>query len=125
MQTTHSLSIPSFSGVVPSLAQVSDLGPPRTECGVGCLMPWSGKLYVLNYNSHKERSGRGTSLRRIHADMSMEVVSETKGVDGTYTNRFIHFPSNQLIIGPHVIDAEHKIRTVKELQPLRVCGTCR
>jgi len=125
METTHSLSIPSFSGVVPSLAQVSDLGPPRTECGVGCLMPWAGKLYVLNYNSHKERSGRGTSLRRISADMSMEVVKETKGVDGTYTNRFIHFQSNQLVIGPHVIDEHHKIRTVKELQPLRVCGTCR
>jgi hypothetical protein len=125
MEATHSLSVPSFSGVVPSLAQVADLGPPRTECGVGCLMPWSGKLYVLNYNSHKEHSGRGTSLRRISADMSMEVVAETKGIDGTYTNRFIHLPSNQLIIGPHVIDKDHKIRTVKELQPLRVCGTCR
>jgi len=53
------------------------------------------------------------------------VVKETKGIDGTYTTRFIHFPSYQLIIGPHVIDANHKIRTVKELQPLRVCGTCR
>ncbi len=49
--------VKSFSGVVPSLAQVSDLGPPRTECGVGCLMPWAGKLYVQNYNSHKRVSG--------------------------------------------------------------------
>ncbi|MEM6393355.1 MAG: hypothetical protein AAF797_11330 [Planctomycetota bacterium] len=115
----------SFSGVVPSLAQVADLGPPRSEIGVGCLMPWSGVLYVLNYNSHKAKSGSGVSLRRIHPDMTMEVVPETLGVDGTYTNRFIHFPSNQLVIGPHVIDAEHGIRTVPELQPLRVCGTCR
>lgn len=115
--------VKNFSGVVPSLAQVSDLGPPRSECGVGCLMPWAGKLYVQNYNSHKERSGRGVSLRRIDADMKMEIVPETLGVDGTYTNRFIHTPSNQLIIGPHVIDPSHRIRTVKELQPLRVCGT--
>ncbi len=113
----------SFSGVVPSLAQVGDLGPPRTEIGVGCLMPWAGVLYVLNYNSHKAHSGSGVSLRRIHADMTMEIVSETKGVDGTYTNRFIHYPTNQLIIGPHVIDASHNIHTIKELQPLRVCGT--
>jgi hypothetical protein len=115
----------AYSGVVPSLAQVGDLGPPRSEIGVGCLMPWAGKLYVLNYNSHKERSGRGVSLRRIHEDMTMEIVPETRGVDGTYTNRFIHFPSNQLVIGPHVIDAEHNIRTVPELRPLRVCGTTR
>jgi hypothetical protein len=115
----------SFSGVVPSLAQIGDLGPPRSELGIGILMPWSGKLYVLNYNSHKEKSGRGVSLRRIHADMTMEVVEETRGVDGTYTNRFVHWQSNQIIIGPHVIDKDHNIRTVKELQPVRVCGTSR
>lgn len=118
-------TVASFSGVVPSLAQVADLGPPRSEIGIGCLMPWAGKLYVLNYNSHKEKSGRGVSLRRIHADMSMEVVEETRGVDGTYTNRFVHVPSNQMVIGPHVIDADHRIRTVPELRPLRVCGTTR
>ncbi len=115
----------AYSGVVPSLAQVADLGPPRSEIGIGCLMPWAGALYVLNYNSHKAGSGSGVSLRRIDGNMQMEVVPETKGVDGTYTNRFIHTPSNQLLIGPHVIDAEHNIRTVPELQPLRVCGTTR
>jgi hypothetical protein len=115
----------NVSGVFPHLAQVADLGPPRSEIGVGCLLPWSGRLYVLNYVSHKARSGSGTSLRRISPDLSMELVEETRGVDGTYTNRFVHFPSNQVVIGPHVIDADHKIRTVPELQPLRVCGTSR
>ena len=113
------------SGIFPHLAQIGDLGPPRSEIGVGCLMPWAGKLYVLNYNSHKEHTGRGVSLRRIHADLSMEVVAETLGVDGTYTNRFVHYPSNKIVIGPHVIDAQHNIRTIPELRPLRVCGTCR
>lgn len=113
----------SFSGVVPSLAQVADLGPPRSEIGVGALMPWAGALYVQNYSSHKEGSGSGVSLRRIRDDFTMEVVPETVGVDGTYTNRFVHHESNQVIIGPHVIDSEHNIRTVPELQPLRVCGT--
>lgn len=115
----------NISGVFPHLAQVADLGPPRSEIGVGSLMPWAGKLYVQNYVSHKGNSGSGTSLRRIHDDLSMEVVPETDGVDGTYTNRFVHFPSNRLIIGPHVIDAEHKINTVPELRPLRICGTTR
>ncbi|WP_207632157.1 hypothetical protein [Occultella kanbiaonis] len=88
-------------------------------------MPWAGELYVQNYNSHKRQSGSGVSLRRISSDLSMEVVPDTIGVDGTYTNRFVHYPSNQMIIGPHVIDAEHNIRTVPELELIRVCGTTR
>lgn len=71
-----------------------------------------GRLYVLNYASHKAATGSGTSLRRIGADLSMEVVPETAGVDGTYANRFVHVPTNQLVIGAHVIDARHRIRTV-------------
>ncbi len=116
-------AVQSFSGVVPSLAQVSDLGPPRSECGVGCLMPWAGALYVLNYSSHKRTTGTGVSLRRISSDMTMEIVPQTLGVDGTYTNRFVHHASNQIIIGPHVIDAHHNIRTVPELVEIRTCGT--
>ena len=115
----------NVSGVFPHLAQVGDFGPPRSELGVGSLMPWNGKLYVQNYNSHKARSGAGVSLRRIEPDLSMEIVPETLGVDGTYTNRFVHFPTSQLVLGPHVISADHKIVTIPELQPLRVCGTSR
>lgn len=119
------MALQSFSGVIPSLAQVGDLGPPRSETGVGALMPWAGKLYVQPYNSHKAASGHGVSLRVIDEQLQMEIVPQTCGVDGTYTNRFVHFPSNQLVIGPHIIDAQHRIRTVPELTPLRVCGTTR
>lgn len=111
----------SFSGVVPSLAQSADLGPPRTECGVGCLMPWNGKLYVLNYLSHRRQDGSGTGLRVIDENFQME--RHPAGVDGTYANRFIHYPSNQLIIGPHVIDASHRVRTIEKLTDVRICGT--
>ena len=113
----------SFSGVVPSLAQAADLGPPRSECGIGCLMPWSGKLYVLNYLSHRRKDGSGTGLRVIDGDFQME--RHPDGVDGTYANRFIHYPSNQLIIGPHMIDAAHEVRTVHKLIDTRLCGTAR
>ncbi|MGC4937858.1 hypothetical protein [Kribbella sp. DT2] len=115
----------NVSGVFSDLAQVGDFGPPRSELGVGSLMPWNGKLYVQNYNSHKAASGGGVSLRRIDPDFSMEIVPETLGVDGTYTNRFVHFPTSQLVLGPHVIDREHKITTIPELTPHRVCGTSR
>ncbi|MHB1007658.1 MAG: hypothetical protein ACYC1E_00165 [Propionibacteriaceae bacterium] len=113
----------NVSGVFPHLAQIADFGPPRSEIGVGALIPWNGALYVENYNSHKADSGSGVSLRRIRTDMSMEVVEEALGIDGTYTNRMIHYPTSRLVIGPHVIDSEHAIRTVPELAPHRLCGT--
>lgn len=123
--TTDSSVWTEVSGVFPHLAQIAELGPPRSEIGIGGLMPWAGELYVQNYNSHTAETGRGVSLRRISADLTMEVVPETLGVDGTYANRFVHYPSNQIVIGPHVIDAEHRIRTVPELQNHRLCGTSR
>lgn len=112
---------PNFSGVMPHLAQVADLGPPRSEIGVGCLMPFAGKLYVLNYSSHRRHTGTGTGLRVIEPDLSMRLHEDA--VDGTYANRMIHHASNQLIIGPHVIDAQHRVRTARELIDIRLCGT--
>jgi hypothetical protein len=112
---------PCFSGVMPHLAQVADLGPPRSEIGVGCLMPFAGKLYVLNYSSHRRATGTGTGLRVIEADLSM--TRHPAAVDGTYANRMVHHPSNQLIIGPHLIDPQHRVRTVPELIDIRLAGT--
>ncbi|HSI86908.1 MAG: hypothetical protein ACAI35_12355 [Candidatus Methylacidiphilales bacterium] len=113
----------NISGVVPSLAQIADFGPRRSEVGVGCLMPWQGKLYVLNYVSHRKDTGSGTGLRVIEGDFSMSI--HPAAVDGTYANRYIHDPSSQMIIGPHVIDVNHNVRTVKELVDIRLCGTSR
>jgi hypothetical protein len=110
-----------FSGVVPSLAQIADLGPPRSELGVGCLMPWQGKLYVQNYVSHLSSSGTGSGLRIIDEDFTM--LRHPDGVDGTYANRMVHHPSNQLIIGPHVVDREHNVRTVEEFKQVRLGGS--
>lgn len=122
--TTPAHTIPAnISGVVPSLAQVADFGPPRSEIGVGCLMPWLGKLYILNYASHRRKTGTGTGLRVIEGDFSMRV--HPAAVDGTYSNRFVHAPSSQLILGPHVIDTNHQVRTVESLTEVRLCGTAK
>lgn len=115
--------VPNFSGVVPSFAQVADFGPPRSEIGVGCLMPWLGRLYVLNYVSHRKETGRGTGLRVIDENFKMTVHPDA--VDGTYANRFVHDASAQLIIGPHVIDRSHNLRTIKDLVDIRLCGTAK
>jgi hypothetical protein len=111
----------SFSGVIPAFAQVADFGPPRSEVGIGCLMPWQGKLYVLNYVSHRKGTGTGTGLRVIDGE-TFTMTRHPAGVPGTYANRFIHSPSSQLIIGPHVIDVGHNVRTVEALTEIRLTG---
>lgn len=121
MSTPSSLPL-NFSGVVPSLAQVADFSP-RSEIGIGCLIPWQGKLYVLNYVSHRKETGTGTGLRVI--DENFQMTRHPQAVAGTYANRYIHSPSSQLIIGPHLVDIHHKVRTVKELVDIRLCGTAR
>ena len=121
MKSSRSLFPPSVSGVVPEFAQVADFGPPRSEVGIGCLMPWLGKLYVLSYVSHRRETGTGTGLRVI--DENFRMSRHPAGVDGTYANRFVHHASSQLIIGPHVIDTRHRVRTVKGLVDVRLCGT--
>jgi hypothetical protein len=117
----NSSLLPSVSGVIPAYAQIADFGPPRSECGIGCLMPWNGKLYILNYVSHRRHTGTGSGLRVIDGEFKM--THHSAGVDGTYANRFVHWPSGRLIIGPHVIDKDHNLRTVKELVDIRLCGT--
>jgi hypothetical protein len=114
----------TVSGVAPTLAQVADYSNPRSEIGVGALMPYNGSLYVENYVSHKT-DGTGTSLRRIDEDFSMRKVPEALGVDGTYTNRMVHYETGRLIIGPHVIDPDHTVHTVDALAGHRLCGSAR
>ncbi len=111
----------TVSGVVPALALRAELGPPRTECGVGALMPWAGRLWAVSYVSSKGRSGVGTGFYEIDDDFRLTRRPESRV--GTYTNRMVHFPSNQLFIGPHVIDADRNVRTVEELIDVRLCST--
>ncbi len=112
----------SFGGVIPAYSQVADFGPPRSEIGIGCLMPWRGDLYILNYSSHRRSSGTGTGLRVIDGT-TFEMRRHPAAVDGTFANRFVHSPTSQLIIGPHVIDTEGNVRTVEALIDVRLCGT--
>ena len=113
----------AISGVIPDLAVKADLGPPRSECGVGALMPWAERLWVVTYVSHKSGSGSGTGFYEVDAGFNMEKRPES--YTGTYTNRMVHHESNQLIIGPHVVDGERNVRTVEDLLAVRLCSTMR
>jgi hypothetical protein len=106
---------------VPSLCLKADLLPTRSECGVGGLVAWADRLWVVTYVSHRRGSGTGTGLYEIDEDLRM--VKRPESAPGTYANRMIHYPSQQLFIGPHVIDAKRKVRTIRELVDVRLCGT--
>ncbi|MFC1960189.1 hypothetical protein ACFLYO_05725 [Chloroflexota bacterium] len=109
------------NGVFPHLALSAELGPPRTECGVGAMMAWVGKLWVVTYVSHKSASGVGTGLYTI--DKTLTMTKHPQSYTGTYTNRMVHWESNQMIIGPHVVDAEGNVRTIESLLEVRICST--
>ena len=111
------------SGVFPHLALTAELGPPRSECGVGAMMAWADKLWLVTYVSHKSASGVGTGLFSINEQLEMK--KHPASYVGTYTNRMVHWQSNQLIIGPHVIDASGNVRTVPDLVEVRICSTMR
>ena len=110
----------NISGVFPHLAVVAD-HTPRTETGIGALMPWADRLWMITYVASKAGSGGGTGLFEIDADLNLRKRPES--VVGTYANRMIHAASNQLIIGPHFIDVRGNVRTAPGLVNTRLTAT--
>ncbi len=95
----------NISGVYPHLAMANT----HDECGVGAVVPWAGRLWAITYGPHLP-TGSTDKLYEIAPDLSRVTRPESTG--GTPANRFIHTPSNQLIIGPHFIDAAGHVRTM-------------
>ena len=94
-----------ISGVYPHLAVQNGAG----ECGVGAVVPWAGRLWVITYSPHMP-CGSSDKLYEITPDLEMIVRPESVG--GTPANRFVHQATQQLIIGPHFIDKEGNVRTL-------------
>ena len=111
----------NFNGVVPELALVCDHLPRRTEGGIGALMPWADKLWLITYPSSGPGSGGGTGLFTVDAEMRLE--KHPASVVGTYANRMIHPHTNQLIMGPHFITMDGDVRTVAAIQGHRLTAT--
>ncbi len=111
----------AISGVVPRLAMVAD-HDPRTEAGVGALMPWADRLWAVTYVAHTAETGSGTGLYEITADLTL--VKRAESVVGTYANRMVHAPSGQLFIGPHAIATDGTVRTIAGIKDHRLTATC-
>lgn len=122
-QTTIPTSIirTSISGVVPDFCVTADIDTVRSETGIGALMPWAGKLWYISYTAEGAAAGAGTGL--FYIDENFTKHKHPKSVVGTYANRLIHAPSDQLIIGPHIIDVEGNVRTIEVVQDYLLTAT--
>lgn len=94
------------SGIYPSLAMFNKEG----ECGTGAVVPWADRLWAITYAPHRPY-GSSDKLYEITPDLKQIVRSESVG--GTPADRMIHRETNQLLIGPYVIDGERNVRVIK------------
>jgi hypothetical protein len=108
-----------ISGVYPSLAMFND----ERECGTGAVVVWAGRLWAITYGPHLVRES-SDKLFEITPDLRQIVRPESVG--GTNANRLIHRESQQLFIGPCVIDASGRVRVIPRTgMPGRLTGTAR
>lgn len=94
-----------ISGIHPELMVSNAEG----ECGIGGVVPWADRLWVITYGPHLPR-GSSDKLYAITPDL--QIVSRPESVGGTPAARMIHAESQQLLLGPHLIDAAGTVRTV-------------
>lgn len=68
--TVNIQHISQSQGIFPQLAVFADSAHKRSECGIGALMPWMEKLYLVTYLSVPD-GGNGTGLYSIDKNMQV------------------------------------------------------
>jgi hypothetical protein len=107
------------SGIYPHLAMFND----ENECGTGGVVPWADRLWVITYAPHRP-NGSTDKLYEIDHDLTQSVRHESVG--GTPANRFFHRESEQLFLGPYVIDRNRQVRVIPPgRMPGRLTGNAR
>lgn len=94
-----------IAGVYPHLVMSNDEG----ECGTGAVVPWADRLWVVTYAPHAPK-GSSDKLYEITPDLQQIVRPESIG--GTPANRLIHDESQQLFVGPYVVDRDRNVRVI-------------
>jgi hypothetical protein len=109
------------NGVFPKLTVFAPGVGSNSETGIGALIPWADKLWAIGYVAHIK--GEGIGLYEISDDMSMR--RHPASVTGTFANRMVHWETNQVVIGPHLIDPAGNVRTIDALKSHRLTATAR
>ena len=119
-----------ISGVYPHLTTYSQsrkdgrfFKAGHEECGIGAVIPWAGRLWMVTYAPHMPR-GSDHKLYSIDKDLNMTIHAESVG--GTPAARMIHEESQQLFIAHYAIDRKGNIRVIDpEKMPARVTAIMR
>ncbi len=118
----------NISGVYPHLAVFNEgdgilCGSNGNETGIGAIVPWAGKLWMVTYSPH---CPNGSSDKLYSIDKDLNVTIHPESVGGTPANRMIHKPSQQLLIGPYLIDTAANVRVIHpDVMPGRLTATTR
>ncbi len=97
----------------------------HNECGIGAIVPWAGKLWMVNYAPHQPK-GSEHKLFSVDPDLTKSMTIHPESVGGTPAGRMIHAESNQLLIAHYLIDAEGKVRVIPPTKmPIRVTAIAR
>ncbi len=109
-----------FSGVYPHLTTYGiysqnggHFKEGHNECGIGALVPWAGKLWIVNYAPHMPN---GSEHKLYSIDQNLELTIHPESVGGTPAARMIHRESNQLLIAHYLIDESGQIRVISPTQ---------
>ncbi len=112
-------TLPEISGVHPHLAMANAEG----ECGIGAVVPWAGRLWVITYGPHLPY---GSSDRLWEIDAGLGITARPESVGGTPANRMVHRETGQLLIGPYVIGEDGAVRVIPpSVMPGRLTGNAR
>ncbi|MCA9185805.1 MAG: hypothetical protein R3E01_35665 [Pirellulaceae bacterium] len=96
----------------------------HNECGIGAIVPWAGRLWMVNYAPHMPR-GSEHKLYSIDPDLR-ELTIHPESVGGTPAGRMIHRESRQLLIAHYLIDDHGKVRVISPRDmPIRVTAIAR
>jgi hypothetical protein len=125
--TTQPQTPPNISGVYPHLCaytyEPGEVPPEISECGIGALVPWADRLWMITYAAHRPK---GSSHKLYSIDQDKNLTIHPESVGGTPAARMIHTESNQLLLGHYVIDAEGSIRVISpEVMPGRLTAIAR
>ncbi|MEZ5941080.1 MAG: hypothetical protein R3C18_06795 [Planctomycetaceae bacterium] len=97
----------------------------HNECGIGAVVPWAGRLWMVNYAPHMPK-GSEHKLYSIGPDLSEQMTVHPESVGGTPAGRMIHKESNQLLIAHYLIDAQGNVRVISPKDmPIRITAIAR